>query len=39
MDRVRLTDSWNCGDDLAEFQLVQNGGLSGSVKTNLYGEV
>ena len=30
------TDSWDGGDDLAELQLVEDGGLSSSVETNLF---
>lgn len=33
-----LTDSGDSGDDFAEFELVQDGCLTGSVKTDLYRE-
>lgn len=29
-----LTDRRDCGDDFTELQLVEDGGLSGSVKTD-----
>lgn len=31
----KLTDCWNCGDNLAQLQFVQNGGFSSGIKTNL----
>lgn len=34
MDRGELTDGGDGSDDFTELQLVQNGGLSGSVKTD-----
>ena len=31
---VKLTDGGDCGNDLSQFELVKDGGLSGSVQTH-----
>ena len=36
LDRLDVeADCGDCGDDLAELQLVENGGLSGGIESNL----